>query len=161
MEDDSYDRIAYRLASLEKELESRLSLHCLALCQSMHQKPPRELRDMVYELLLEIRIWPVDGATLGHMRKRSYIPIYRYAEMRYLTGKDCVGIAIKQELAEAYYRLMTCVFRGDSGVPHRVKSFLYAVDPWHSLTRVGRFVKTSSYSIQTPIWMVARESSMR
>jgi hypothetical protein len=150
-----YSRINRRLELLEEKLGSCLLCPRLALCQKMQQKLPRELRDIVYEQLLETRIWPVDGKTLEELKIRSYtpmhgsvvvqtqpyIPMHAFSKMRYLADKDCVGIATKQELAESYYRLTTFVFGGDAAVCHRLESFLYAVDPWHSLTRVGSFVQ--------------------
>jgi hypothetical protein len=110
---------------------------------------------MVYEQLLETRTWPVDEKTLRKLEMRPYtpmhgsfvaqtqpyVPMHEFSKMCYLADKNCVGIATKQELAESYYRLTTFVSGGDPAVCHRLGSCLYVVDPWHSLTRVGRHVQ--------------------
>jgi hypothetical protein len=110
---------------------------------------------MVYEQLLETSTWLVDEKTLRELKTRPYTPIHgsvvaqtqpyvlthEFSKMRYLADKNCVGIATKQELAGSYYRLTTFVSGGDPAVCHRLGSCLYVVDPWHSLTRVGRHVQ--------------------
>jgi hypothetical protein len=141
-EDNLYNRINRRLTTLENKLESCLLSPCLALCQKMQQTLPRELRDMVYEHILGALAWIVDGKTLGDIKKRPYVPMHGFSKMRHLTNKYCVGTKTKEELAESYYHSTTFVFGGDSAdIYQHLKGFLYTVDPWLSVTRIGRLVQ--------------------
>jgi hypothetical protein len=126
------DRLIFKITDArlgESRLETQLMQHidahcapqCLQICEEMQHQLPRELRDMIYEYVLETRIHPLvhdefakevlkeTGITLGWTPKKKPEPslpwirqIRRYG-LRHICDKDYVGLDTMQEIAEAYY----------------------------------------------------------
>jgi hypothetical protein len=126
------DRISVKLTAatigeirLETQLMQHIDAHhtpqCLQICEEMQRHLPLELRDMIYEYVLETKTHPLVQDEFGYFLEgkettRGWTPenkpdrllpwisqIGNYG-LRHICDKDYIGLDTMQEIAEAYYR---------------------------------------------------------
>jgi hypothetical protein len=157
-EEEKQNRISAARDSLKTQLDSylsvRLATSCLALCQKMQQRLPRELRDLVYERILEDRMLLVDHKTINELEeyqkaikrgyvRRPYFPGQKSSKISLLIETYYIGTETAQELAESHYRNKTFCFDSDTAkVSGRLETFLFgSMAPWLSFGNVSDAIR--------------------
>jgi hypothetical protein len=135
-------------------LANRLSTSCCGLCEKMQERLPRELRDLVYEYILEDRVLKVDPKVMTELKqyeneielrhkRRFYFPGHQSPKIYHVADTRFTGTATAQELSYSYYRNMTFCFDGDSTqVGQRLANFLYnTINPWLSFSNMSHVIQ--------------------
>jgi hypothetical protein len=126
-------------ADIEFYIEECARQQCLAICEKMHEKLPRELRDMIYKYTIGIGRRRMNKSrdyqdVAGMTRKPWSKPDSCFGWMRdlekagviHICNIDFVGLDTMRELAEIYYRTITFFF-DDYRVDEMVAPFLVGV----------------------------------
>ncbi|KAF1831625.1 hypothetical protein BDW02DRAFT_649098 [Decorospora gaudefroyi] len=106
--------IGVAVSRLSNELQSHIALYskaeCLSLYETIQQKLPRELRDMICTFALPHKTVPVrprDQDCLGYETTlpTTWISDLRDGNYEHLLDSDYVGTETKREMAEEWYRV--------------------------------------------------------
>jgi hypothetical protein len=128
-------------AHLVSYLEDHLAPQCLAICEMMQEKLPREIRDQIYEYTIGIRRSRMDKrrdyeGVLGKQKPWSksdpcigWIRDLEKVGVLHICNIDFVGIDTLREIAETYYRTVT-IFFDDYRVDEMVAPSLFGNDLW-------------------------------
>jgi hypothetical protein len=88
---------------------------CLDICQRMQQHLPRELRDLVYNYVLDTsskcvivpmyrRAWEAETKTeIGGVLCNPWKPYFQYRNILHTLDESFVDLATRKELVEAFY----------------------------------------------------------
>jgi hypothetical protein len=120
---------------------------CLALCKQIQRKLPRELRDIIYEYLLNTGTEYFYAGRISKMfddegqpnsdyieHENGIVPGPRILSFGHLADTNYVGRMMRNELAEAYYRGTIFSFQGFVySMPHQcLEDILFrTMDPWY------------------------------
>jgi hypothetical protein len=150
----------------EKLLQIHFTLYlgpsCLAVCERLQQKLPRELRDMIYGYLLDTRTVHFDWSWSFFMFKNTGEPKPEYIEnepgiipgprilsVGYLADTCYVGKAMRNELAEAYYRGTVFSFPEYGSCLENI--LFHTMDPWYIGAELSGLVKNVEISTNSSL----------
>jgi hypothetical protein len=130
---------------------------CLALCEQIRRKLPRELRDIIYEYLLYTGIEIFDADRIFKMfndegqpnpdhieYEIGIFPGIRILSVGHLADTNYVGSTMRIELAEAYY--CGTIFSFEAFVPSKAyqcleNTLFRPMDPWYIGAELSGLVK--------------------
>jgi hypothetical protein len=132
--------------SIQQHLHLYLSTSCRALCEKMQLELPRELRDTIYDYVLDNGVRLVDNNHINRTLKPRYFPSApQLFDMGHLAEISYVGKATRDELADSYYR--GSIFSFDvtwtwDGADEDLRRSLYETwDPWHVVAPLSKCVR--------------------
>jgi hypothetical protein len=159
-EETFQSQLAARKAVEKQLLQNHFALYlappCLALCEQIQRELPRELRDNIYEYLLDTKVHYINLHHTYYMfndkgeptreyyeDKNGIIPGPRITSVGHLADINYVGEAMRNELAETYYRTKVFSFEGDvPQVGHCLEKTLFrTMDPWYIGAKLCGLVK--------------------
>jgi hypothetical protein len=148
-------RKAFEKQLLQNHFALYLAAPCLALCEQIQRELPQELRDNIYEYLLDTKVHYINSSHTfsmcndeGELFREYYedengiIPGPRITSVGHLADITYVGEAMRNELAETYYRTKVFSFNGDVPVCHCLEKTLFqTMDPWYIGAELCALVK--------------------
>jgi hypothetical protein len=165
-EETFQSQLAARKTVYEHLLQNHFALYlgppCLALCEQIQRELPRELRDNIYEYLLDTKFHYINSDYTYHMfndqgeptpgyyeDSNGIIPGPRITSVGHLAEINYVGEAMRNELAETYYRTKVFSFEGNvPQVAHCLEKTLFrTMDPWYIGAELCGLVKNVELTI--------------